>query len=132
MATTERSAGATTRTADTPEQIGEGIAETARSVASGVADAANDVGARLPEVAQSTRDAFAEANRMVHGGSDQTLKLVGALSVGLAVGLLVGGANRILVILATLPAALIGATLVERMEGTATTPSHGSTTGSRS
>ena len=133
MATTDRPVESAKRTAETTaDQAADGIAETARTVAAGVADAANDVGARLPEVAQSTRDALTEANRMVHSGSDETLKLVGALSVGLAVGLLVGGANRILVILATVPAALIGATLVERMEGTATTAGRGSTTSSRS
>ena len=76
--------------------------------------------ARLPEVAQGTRDAFTEANRMVRGGSDQTLKLVGASAIGFAVGLLVGGANRPLVILSLVPAALIGATLLERVEGGAT------------
>ena len=65
----------------------------------------------------ATRDAFAETNRMVQQGSDQTLKILGAASIGMATGLLVGGANRILVILAMVPAALVGATLVERGDG---------------
>ena len=100
----------------------DGIAQTARNVADNVGAAAGEVSARIPEVAQSTRDALTEANRMVQGGSDETLKLVGATAIGLATGLLLGGANRILVILAMLPAALIGATLVERMDR-GTTPS---------
>ena len=37
-------------------------------------------------------------------------------TIGFAVGLLVGGANRILVIASLVPAALIGATMVERMD----------------
>jgi hypothetical protein len=110
MTTTDRPTSGT-QTADT-----EGIAQTARNVADNVGAAAGEVGARIPEVAQSTRDALTEANRLVQGGSDETLKLVGATAIGLATGLLLGGANRILVILAMLPAALIGATLVERMD----------------
>lgn len=94
----------------------QSISQTARQVADTVAGAAGDVSARIPEVAQTTRDAFTEANRMVHRGSDHTLRLIGATSVGFAVGLLVGGANRLLVIASLLPAALIGATMVERME----------------
>jgi len=53
---------------------------------------------------------------MVHSGSDQTLKVAGSFSIGLAVGLLLGGANRLLVVLALVPAGLIGTTLIERME----------------
>ena len=94
----------------------QGVRETARQVADTVAGAAGEVGARLPEVATSTRDAFTEANRMVRSGSDGTLKVAGAFSIGMAVGLLLGGANRLLVILALIPAGLIGTTLIERME----------------
>lgn len=100
----------------------DGVIRTARDVAQTVAESAGDVTARIPEIAQGTRDAFAEANRMVHGGSDQTLRLVGAASIGFGMGLLVGGANRILVLASLVPAALIGATMVERMEHTAGPP----------
>ncbi len=92
----------------------QGLVQTARQVADSVAGAAGDVSARIPEVAQTTRDAFTEANRIVQGGSDQTLKLVSATSIGFAVGLLVGGASRLLVIASLVPAALVGATLLER------------------
>lgn len=98
------------------DDAGAGLTQTARQVAEGVAAAAGDVTARIPEVAQTTRGALEEANRMVHRGSDQTLYLVGAVSIGFAVGLLVGGAHRLLVILSLIPAGLIGATIVERME----------------
>ncbi len=100
-------------TASTEEQ---GIAQTARNVADSVAGAAGEVTSRIPEVTQSTKDALNEANRMVHRGSDDTLRIIGAASIGFAVGLLVGGANRILVIASLVPAALIGATMVERMD----------------
>lgn len=126
MTTTNRpTSGATTSES-------EGLGQTARTVAENVAGAAGEVSAKLPEVAQSTRDAFTEANRMVQSGSDQTLKLVGATAIGLAVGLLLGGANRILVVLAMIPAAVIGATLVERMDGGLTRSPGRSTTTDRS
>ena len=94
----------------------QGIAQTARNVADSVVGAAGEVTSRIPEVTQSTKDALNEANRMVHRGSDDTLRIIGAASIGFAVGLLVGGANRILVIASLVPAALIGATMVERMD----------------
>lgn len=94
----------------------QGIAQTARNVADSVAGAAGEVTSRIPEVTQSTKDVLTEANRMVHRGSDDTLRIIGAASIGFAVGLLVGGANRILVIASLVPAALIGATMVERMD----------------
>jgi hypothetical protein len=82
-----------------------------------VACAAGEVAARVPEVAQGTREVITEANRLVHRGSDQTLKVVGAASLGFAFGLLIGGAPRVLVLGALFPAGLVGATLVERAEG---------------
>lgn len=103
-------AGSPRRTAPATDDI----AGTARQVVDTVAGAAGEVGARIPEVAQSTREAFTEANRLVHSGSDDTLRLVGAASVGFAVGLLVGGANRLLVVASLIPAALIGTTMLER------------------
>lgn len=113
--TTGMASATGTSTTDT-EGDGQGIGQTARQVAEGVAAAAGDVTARIPEVAQSARGAWEEADRIVHEGSDSTLQLVGAASVGFAVGLLVGGAHRLLVILSLIPAALIGITMVERMD----------------
>jgi hypothetical protein len=123
MATTNPTTDRPTDRRPTAKNPDDGIAGTARHVADSVAGAAGDVTARIPEVAQGTRDALTEANRMVHGGSDQTLKLVGAAAIGFAVGLLIGGANRLLVVLSLVPAALIGATLLERTEGDGSTPS---------
>ena len=113
MTATTGSSKSTSGSRSTDDQ---GVMDTARQVADTVAGAAGEVTARLPEVASSTRDAFTEANRMVRSGSDGTLKIGGAFSVGLAVGLLLGGASRLLVVLALIPAGLIGTTLIERNE----------------
>lgn len=94
----------------------DGVGHVARQAAETVAGAVGESTARIPEVAHGTRRAITEASRMVHRGSDLTVKLVGALSIGFAIGLLVGGANRLLVLAALVPAALVGVTLVERLE----------------
>lgn len=88
--------------------------ETMRGVMDVVAATAGDVVARIPDAADGAREAILEAGRLVDRRSDHTLQLVGAASVGLAVGLLLGGAPRLLVVAAIVPAAVIGASLVER------------------
>ena len=113
MATMERSTGSPT---DTRPVEGEGLGDAARQAADTVAGAAGEVTARIPEVAQNARFAMLEANRFVQRGSDSTIRLIGAASVGFALGLLVGGANRLLVLASLIPAALVGATLADRAE----------------
>ncbi len=110
----------TTRATKELEDQGNGIKQTARDVADTVAGVAGEVGARLPDAAAGTSKAFGDASRMIQTGSDDTLKLAGAMSVGLALGLLVGGANRLLVIAALVPTGLIATTLMERMQTTTT------------
>jgi hypothetical protein len=91
--------------------------QAARDVAGSVATAASGAVARLPEAAQTTRGAVEEANRAIRAGSDEVLTAGTTLSVGLALGLLLGGANRLLVILALIPAAAMGFTLLDRSQG---------------
>jgi hypothetical protein len=98
------------------EEAGNAVVRTTRDVADTVASVAGDVSARLPEAAAGTGKAFDDARKLVQSGSDDTLKLVGAMSVGFAVGLLVGGANRLLVIAALVPTGLIATTIIERMQ----------------
>jgi hypothetical protein len=96
--------------------------EQVRQAVDTVAGVAGEVTARLPEAASTTRDAFDEANRIVRAGSDETLKIVAAASIGFASGLFLGGAPRILVIAALFPAGLAGAALMERSDGAETRP----------
>ena len=88
--------------------------EFAGEVASGVKGAAETVAARLPEAAATTRAAVDEAARRIETGSDEMLTAGATLSLGLAIGLLIGGASRILVVLALIPAAAMGMTLLDR------------------
>ena len=105
-----------TRTESTTKSAARDVEQASRNVADTVAGAAGEIGARIPEVAQSTQDLVKEATKAVQRGSDPTLQLVGAMSIGLAVGLLAGGANRVLVLVSLIPGALIGATLLERRD----------------
>jgi hypothetical protein len=109
MATTPRSTAGTAD--DTPVQQAR---DAARDVADTVLGVANDAVARLPEAAATTRDAIADARRTIDSGSDETLSAGTLVAFGFALGLLVGGANRLLVILALVPAAAMGLTLLDR------------------
>ncbi|HEV8489534.1 MAG TPA: hypothetical protein VGQ58_07075 [Candidatus Limnocylindrales bacterium] len=95
-------------------QSGTSPREVVGDVANGVKGAAETVVARLPEAAATTRAAVDEAARRIETGSDEMLTAGATLSLGLAIGLLIGGASRILVVLALIPAAAMGMTLLDR------------------
>jgi hypothetical protein len=109
MATTPRSAAETAD--DRPVQQAK---EAVRDAADTVLSVANDAAARLPDAAATTRDAIADARRAIDSGSDESLSAGTLVAFGFALGLLVGGANRILVLLALVPAAAMGLTLLDR------------------
>ncbi len=112
---------ATTRTPDTEinsEINGTGdLATTARDIAGEVADKASAAAARLPDAANATGVQLGKANELIRSESDEVLAVGTSLSLGLAVGLLLGGANRFLVILALIPATAMGFTLFDRHNG---------------
>ena len=83
------------------------VTQRAREAAGAVGDAATGVSARLP-------DAASEVDRLMRSSSDDTLRLVTAGAVGVAVGLLVGGANRLLIVAALVPAGVFALVLSGR------------------
>jgi hypothetical protein len=97
---------------DTPAD--RDLAATTREVASDVAERVSSVAARLPEAATTTRGAVEEAARRMEAGSDEMLAVGASLSMGLAIGLLIGGANRLLVAAALIPVTAMGFTLLDR------------------
>jgi hypothetical protein len=82
-----------------------------------VADRAVAAAQRLPEAASATSVQLEKANAMIRNESDEVLVVGTSLSLGMAIGLLLGGANRILVILALVPATAMGLTLFDRHGG---------------
>jgi hypothetical protein len=109
MATTTN--GSTTRT----EQ--NDIATTAKGIAGDVADRAAAAAARLPDAASATGVQLGRANAIIQRESDEVLAVGTSLTLGLAMGLLLGGASRVLVILALIPATAMGFTLFDRHSG---------------
>lgn len=106
MATTTR----TPSTTDPRRTAGDAV----QAMTGAVKDAATGASSRLPEAASTTRDALADAGRTIRSGSDERLSAGTLLSFSFALGLLVGGANRLLVLLALIPAAAMGVTLLDR------------------
>lgn len=121
---------ATNETTTRPRATQDGEANrdlgaTTREVAAEVADRANAVAARLPEAAATTRSAVEEAARRMEAGSDEMLAVGASLSLGLAIGMLVGGANRIMVAVALIPATAMAFTLLDRYSGRQAAPRRG-------
>jgi len=75
---------------------------------------AGEMASRLPAAAASTREVIGTAQTRIDSSSDEMLTNGTMLSLGVALGLLLGGANRLLVALALIPAAAMGATLIDR------------------
>ena len=117
MAANQTTTRPSSQTESTAKDTAKDIAATTRDVATEVADKASAVAARLPEAAATTRGAVEEAARRMEAGSDEMLAVGASLSLGLAIGMLVGGANRILVALALIPATAMGFTLLDRYGG---------------
>lgn len=90
--------------------IGGAVSDAAATARDVVADAAG----RLPDAAASARSAIEDANRQMRGGSDEMLAVGSALSLGLAGGLLIAGAPRLIVTAALVPAVMLVLTLFDR------------------
>lgn len=113
MATTQTASSSSHANNDSSD-----LAATAKGIASDVADRAVAAAQKLPDAATVTGAQIERANQMIQRESDEVLAVGTSLSLGLAMGLLLGGANRILVILALIPATAMGFTLFDRHGGT--------------
>ena len=85
-----------------------------RIAADEVRGALDSMGRSVPEVARVSRSALDDALRAIETGSDERLSAGLTLSLGLAIGLMVGGAPRILTAAALIPIAAIGLAMVDR------------------
>ncbi|MDF2733724.1 MAG: hypothetical protein K0S97_347 [Chloroflexota bacterium] len=114
MATTPRSTETEDSAAQQTKEAAQQAKEAVRDAADTVRGVANEAVARFPEAAATTREAITDARRAIDSGSDETLSAGTLVAFGFALGLLVGGANRLLVMLALVPAAAMGLTLLDR------------------
>lgn len=104
---------ATSTTRSEAQTSGDGIIREAMRT---VGEAGTEVEARLADAAAATEAGVRATNESLRERSDTSLTLLGAFSVGMAAGLLLGGAHRLLVAAALVPAALVGSVLLERMD----------------
>ncbi len=104
---------------------GNGNAHAERSTMSAVIASAQDAAgvarqsaeraaAHLPEAVAGAQVAARDTQAALDGMDDQTLIAGASFAVGLGLGLFVGGAHRLLVAAALLPAGAIGLTLLRR------------------
>jgi hypothetical protein len=87
-----------------------------REAADTVSGATAEVEARLSDAAAATEAGVRAANDSLRERSDISLALLGAFSVGMGAGLLLGGAHRLLVLASLIPAALVGSIFLERVD----------------
>ena len=83
-------------------------------------DAFDRVSAQMPQVMDQASAALNETARRLESSPDDVLTAGAALSTGVPVGLYIGGAPRILVSAALLPAIAMGWTLLSRSSRTST------------
>jgi hypothetical protein len=122
-ATATRSAATRSRGANGGDPGGN--AEAVQAALHEVRSALQGVGRSMPEVARVSRSAVGDLMRAIETGSDQQVTAGVSLSLGLAIGMLLGGAPRLLIALALAPVAVVGLALADRRTGRprSTTPS---------
>jgi hypothetical protein len=89
----------------------------AQEAATRVRAAAETVAERLPAAMDTAQDAVNQTARQLEELPNQALVVGTSFSLGLGVGMFLTGTNRLLVLLALLPAAAMAATLVGRENG---------------
>jgi hypothetical protein len=102
-----------------------GNAEAVQLAVREMRNAIQGVGRSMPEVARVSRSAVDEMLRAIETGSDQQVTAGVSLSLGLAMGMLLGGAPRPLIMLALAPVAVMGLAMLDRRAGRTRTSTAG-------
>ena len=90
-----------------------------RAAVAEVRGAIENVGRQVPEVARASRAAVDDMFRAIETGSDERVSAGVTLSLGLAIGMLLGGAPRLLILAALAPVAAMGLVLQDRRKKSA-------------
>jgi hypothetical protein len=104
----------TTRRGNGADRAVDEQRDNVRMAAEEARGALETVSRQVPEVARASRSAVDDALRAIEMGSDEQLSAGLTLSLGLAIGLMVGGAPRLLTAAALIPVAAIGMAMVDR------------------
>jgi hypothetical protein len=101
--------------ADRINELGGAVRGAADQASRAAADAAAELAARAPEAVGVARGAIDQASRRIDEGSDASLIVGAAFSLGLATGLLLGRGPRLLVHATAIPGRAMALSLLERM-----------------
>lgn len=106
----------TTRTTPTTQEAeSEGILGSGLSIpTTEIRDAVDTMARSVPDMVSSSRTLMEDAMQGIERSSDERVAAGVTLSLGLAVGMLIGGAPRLLTVLALLPVAAFGLVLMDR------------------
>jgi len=107
-----------TRAKADDDDIVAGAKEATKAAADGVKSAVDTVSRSVPDIARTSRSLMDDAMRAIERGSDERISAGVTLSLGLAIGMLIGGAPRLLTMLALVPVAAIGLVMVDRRGST--------------
>jgi hypothetical protein len=88
--------------------------DTVQTAVNEVRGALEGVGRSVPEMARASRSAVDDMFKAIETGSDERVSAGVTLSLGLAMGMLLGGAPRLLILLALAPVAAMGLVLTDR------------------
>jgi hypothetical protein len=113
---TESTGSTTTRTRTTNGN--DSKSEAVQSAVQDVRGVLEDVGRSMPDVARASRSAVDDLFKAIETGSDERVTAGVSLSLGLALGMLLGGAPRLLVIIALAPVVAAGLVLSDRRSKT--------------
>jgi hypothetical protein len=79
-----------------------------------VRGAIENVSRSVPEVARASRQSLDDMFKAIETGSDERVSAGVTLSLGLAIGMLLGGAPRLLILIALAPVVAMGLVLQDR------------------
>jgi hypothetical protein len=115
--TTETTATRTTSTRSRGANGGDSSnVEMVQAAAREVRSALEGISRSMPDVARASRAAVDDLVHAIEAGSDERVSAGVTLSLGVAIGMLIGGAPRLLIALALAPVAVMGLTLADRRE----------------
>jgi hypothetical protein len=107
---TTQSTSTRTRTANGGDASGDAVQTAMREVRGAI----ENVSRSVPDVARASRSAVDDLFKVIETGSDERVTAGVSLSLGLALGMLLGSAPRLLVIIALAPVVAAGLVLADR------------------
>jgi uncharacterized membrane protein YdbT with pleckstrin-like domain len=121
VARSTRNNGETAGTAEVAQDVRAAAVGMMSEAQEKVRASAEKAAEKLPEAVATAQGAARDTQRALGEMSDQSLMIGASFSIGLGVGLLISGWNRLLVFFVLAPAAAMLATLFDRQKATRTT-----------